>query len=483
MRNFMKDTTNDAPHTVAREEIVSALTRAISSWYVRRDSKFYDIDRPTVKLSKDDVQRACLHRLTEEFPGFDLKDGDVLKEAFHRAIEQKHTIPRESIPVWDGSVVSKPDDAQRLVHHQGVVALNSWREPAYRRHAGQERRSDLAFMLIGAMIPRSREREKLLDWLAWNLQNEGDKPAWAPFFYSETKGSGKSTLCQLVARLFGDENTAVQNNVDKLTSRFNSTVLLKKLVICEEVNLRPDSQQGNALKAFITEDRILTERKGIDAEAVEQRCCFLFTSNHLPLWIEPEDRRYYLIEVDHDGHATGARATEFADLVGQVRQAMDDPAFLLAFYRALLRRKLSNDFSAKTLNIIADATPLSRRVHGASELATVTLMKEYLAEMGQHAVPEADVARIIADQLKGNMNQSKHLMTKLGWYKASAKWGGKDYSRSIWVDNGYWVDRGILRGPKDYSQSLAEHLDKPARSLLPDEDEGDKGAAPSGDLY
>jgi hypothetical protein len=448
------------------EEDVSTLTRAISSWYVRRDSKFYDVDHPTVKLSKDDVQRSCLVRFSDDFPGIDYSNRLLLKQVFYRAIDQKHAVEGESIPVWDGSTVCSPGDANRLVRHRGVVTLNGWKEPSYRRLTEVEPEWGVAADLFEAVMPRDRERAKFLDWLAWSLQNEADKPAWAPFLYSETKGSGKSTLCQLVARLFGDDNTAVQNNVDKLTSRFNSPVLTKKLVICEEVNLRPDSSQGNALKTFITEDRVLTERKGVDAEPVRQRCCFLFTSNHLPLWIEAEDRRYYLIDIDHDGHATGPRAADFAELVGRVRAAMDDEAFLAGLYRALMDRRLSNDFSAKTLNVIADATSLAQRVHGASELATVTLMKEHLAETRQHAVPEADVARIIAEELKGNVNQSKHLMTKLGWSKVQAKWGGKDYSRALWIDRGYWVDRGTLRGPDGYSQPLAAHMERPVESLL-----------------
>jgi hypothetical protein len=462
---------------------VSDVARCISSWYVRRDSKFYDVDRPSVKLSKDDVQRACLLRLSDEFPGTALTDGDVLKEAFHRAIDQKHNIPGESIPVWDGSTISNPGDPSRLLGRRGAVSLNCWKEPSYRRHPGPEGDFRLAYLFIGHLIPRHKERMKFLDWLAWCLQNEADKPAWAPFFYSETKGSGKSTLCELLSRLFGDENTAIQNNVDKLTSRFNLPILAKKLVICEELNLRPDSSHGNALKTYITESRVMSERKGVDAEAVEQRCCFVFTSNHLPLWIEENDRRYYLIEVDHAGHATGPRAAEFAELVGQLRQAIDDPAFLLAFYRTLMRRTPANDFSAKTLNVVADATPLSRRVHGASELATVTLAREYLAEMGQHAVPEADVARIIVDELKGNMNQAKHLMTKLGWSRTSVKWGGKDYVRALWVDSGYWIDRGMLRGPGEYAQPLTAHLDKPAPSLLPDDDLPKKDEGPEGGIY
>lgn len=85
-----------------------------------------------------------------------------------------------------------------------------------------------------------------LNWLAWSLQNEDDKPNWAPFLYSTRMGTGKSTLAMLMARLFGEENSITQNNVDKLTGRFNMTLLKSKLVICEEVNLRPGSGDANA---------------------------------------------------------------------------------------------------------------------------------------------------------------------------------------------------------------------------------------------
>jgi hypothetical protein len=446
--------------------ITTELATAISRWYVRRDSKFYDIDRPTVKLSKEDVQRACLSRFAEEFGHLDLSDHEPIREAFRRAIDLKHTIPDQSIPVWDGAIVIDPGNASPFVQSRGVVSLNAWREPRYRRFEDQPADFGMAEEFFAVVLPREKERAKFLDWLAWCLQNEAEKPAWAPFLYSATKGSGKSTLCQLAMKLFGDENSVSQNNVDKLTSRFNTTVLSSKLVICEEVNLRPDSRQGNALKTFITEDHVLAERKGVDAEQMRQRCCFLFTSNHLPMWIEPEDRRYYLLEIDHDGHATGPKADEFAGLVGRLRAAMEDDRFLAGLYQALMQRRLANDFSAKTLNVVTDATDLSRRVHGASELATVTLMREFIAEEGRHAIPEADVARIISESLKGNPNQSKHLMTHLGWSKVFAKWDGKDYVRAVWIDRGFWIDRGTLRGPGGYEQPLSTHLQDPARLEL-----------------
>lgn len=304
-----------------------------------------------------------------------------------------------------------------------------------------------------------------LDWLTWCLQNEGDKPNWAPFLYSATKGSGKSTLCQLVGRLFGDGNVVTQNNVDKLTSRFNATVLNRKLVICEELHLRQDSPQGNALKTYLTERQIMTERKGQDAEQVDHCCCFLFTTNHLPMWIEPEDRRYYVIEIDHGGHATGPQADEFAALVERLYAFMEDERAIAGVYRALMVRRVGARFSAKTLNVERDATPIMRRIQGASEKTVRAQLSELLDERGQHAVPESDVVQLIREDLKQNPNSTRHMMTELGWSKVKAKWAGKDYSRAIWVREGFWVERGNVRGPDGYSQPIREHLNDP---LVPD---------------
>lgn len=57
----------------------------------------------------------------------------------------------------------------------------------------------------------------------------------------------------LLIRLFGEANATTQNNIDKLTGRFNMTLLRSKLVVCEEVNLRPGSGDANTLKTYITE--------------------------------------------------------------------------------------------------------------------------------------------------------------------------------------------------------------------------------------
>lgn len=55
---------------------------------------------------------------------------------------------------------------------------------------------------------------------------------------------------------------------------------------------------------------------------MEQRVCMVLTSNHMPFWIEPEDRRYYIIDVDHEGYARGPKAGDFAALVGGLRRGL-----------------------------------------------------------------------------------------------------------------------------------------------------------------
>jgi len=137
-----------------------------------------------------------------------------------------------------------------------------------------------------------------------------------------------------------------------------------------------------------------------------------------------------------------------------------------------MERRLGDQFSAKTLNVARDATPIMRRIQGASEQTVRAQLEELLNDRGQHAVPEADVVTLIREHLKQNPNSTRHMMTELGWSKVKAKWDGKEYSRAIWVRESFWVERGNVRGPNGYSQPITEHLHNP---LIPDD--GDHDAA------
>ena len=128
--------------------------------------------------------------------------------------------------------------------------------------------------------------------------------------YSREKGTGKSTFCEIARELFGAHNTATQNNVDKLTNRFNSVALTSRPVISEEVNLRSESTSSITLKTFITDSHVLAERKGREPDRIRLVSSFTFTTNHLPVWIEQGERRFLIIDTGHDGHSAGLSRLE-----------------------------------------------------------------------------------------------------------------------------------------------------------------------------
>lgn len=232
---------------------VSEIVQTVAQWYVRKNNKYYDVDLPGEALSRDDVERVITQRLHSEFPGNDDLVPDVVRQILQKVIRDVFVSPRESIPVWSGIRKSFPGNPNKLIFSKHLTAtINTWKSPEYRALQGVEADWGPVEAFLEAMLTREDERDMVVNWLAWCLQNEADKPLWALFLYSQTKGSGKSTLSMIFAHLFGKENSSVENNVSKLVSRFNAPVLDKKFVTCEELNIAPGSPEANAIKTYIT---------------------------------------------------------------------------------------------------------------------------------------------------------------------------------------------------------------------------------------
>lgn len=422
------------------------LSRAIASWFVRRDGKYYEIDNPTVPLALPDVQAACIERFREDHADIALSP-DLLKATFKVTFSSVTAPAEERVGVWNGHTVSRPGCDDRLIRHRGMVSINAWSKPSYRDRRVNAADYGIAEDFFAWLFPRQRERDMVVDWVAWNLQNEHDKSTWTLFLHSRTKGSGKSTFCQLLTALFGARNTTHQNNVDKLTGRFNMQVLLSKLVISEELKLKAGATASNALKTYITEPTTLAEAKGREPVQLEQSCCFVFTTNHLPLWIEPGERRYLILDVDHDGHANGPRAAEFGAIVADVHQMIQDPDAIARLYNALMQRELSPGFDAKSLNTAIHATAIMRQIEEAARLVSTEQLREHLDAQQLNCIPESELVAYFRDHIRGNIESIRHKMLEIGWSKASVKWGGVDYARALWVRDGYTAYRGQLRAP------------------------------------
>ena len=366
---------------------LAEILQTVAQWYVRKNNKYYDVDVPGEVLSRDDVERVIIQRLKVSFPGNKIPQ-DVVRQILQKLIRDIFVSPRESIPIWSGIRKSIPGNPNKLIFSPHMTAtINTWRVPSYRQ-LGEDSADWGPFeAFLETMFPREEERDMLVNWLAWCLQNEGEKPGWAPFLYSSTKGSGKSTLASICAKLFGVENSSTENNVSKLVSRFNAPVLENKFVICEELQIPAGSDKANAVKTFITERHTMTEHKGHDVQLVEQVCAFMFTTNHIPLWLERGDRRFYVVEIDHDGHRFGPRGDAFAALVAETLEYLEDPRNLAMLYNALMRYRLPKDFSALSLDVQGSSTHVMKTIQSASWDLNVELFEDELNRMELVAIP------------------------------------------------------------------------------------------------
>ena len=429
----------------------------MAQWYVRKDGKYYDVEEPGPVLSRDDVERVIIQRLKEEFPANALSN-DVVRQLLQVLIKDQFVDPRRSIPIWSGLRQSMPGDMRKLTFKRMVATINTWKAPKY-RSLGIETPSWGPFKAyMEVTFPRPKEREMLLNWLAWCLQNEADKPGWAPVLYSSTKGSGKSTFAKIAGLLFGPQNTATENNINKLVSRFNAPILEKKLVVCEELYVPPGSDKANAIKTFITEKETVAEHKYQAVQQVEQVCAFIFITNHKPIWLEPEDRRFYVIEVDHDGHRSGSNADQYAAQVAQLLAYLNNPANLAKLYNSLLAHSVSDTFDPKSMDVVGASTDVMKEICQASGDITRQMVQEWLDSNQVVALNNVAIKRLVKERYVSKASAMKYVLSDLGWTQTNAKYDNKDYQRSIWLKPGYSLKGGVIQHSDGWFLRTQEQL-------------------------
>jgi len=429
---------------------VKIASYTVADQLVRSDGKFLHVDHLGKRLRYGDAQSLVRKIIRNQFP-FAYKRPDTMKSIMDRVFSED---PEQSIALWDGTTRCAPGKYNRVRRGQLMASINTWKSPEYRSLGVKDAEMGVLEDFLDQTMPLQQDRTLFLDWLSWCLQNEASKPGFAALLYSREKGTGKSTLCQLVTRLFGKVNTFSMNGVSQVTGRFNKPLLDSKLLVLEELKLKPNSDQGNTLKTYITEEDTSAERKGVDIQKTTQCCCFLFTTNHLPQWIEGNDRRFHVIDMGHDGHASGPKSKEFADFMVTFYEWMDNPENIAKVYNALMHRKQSEDFNPKALDTSKLDTPVMKQIRSTSREALQQQLEELLEDDGRGAIPQGKLIQLAQESLRINGNRLNHMMPDLGWRLEKVKWGGKDYARAIWVKTGYSLQRGHVSGPDGYDHPI-----------------------------
>ncbi len=173
------------------------------------------------------------------------------------------------------------------------TTYNLWKGYVVEKYETTERNIE-PFMLLVQQLTDGNS-DYFIKWLAQLFQHPGRKPVTSPVFTS-VQGTGKNSLFDFIGRMMGNdlyvETADAENN---LFGRFSSMLERCKLLFIDEMEGSAGFKNSSKLKALITNERHMVEKKGIEAYEVHNYAGVVFaTNNPTPVRVEGSDRRFFV---------------------------------------------------------------------------------------------------------------------------------------------------------------------------------------------
>lgn len=182
-----------------------------------------------------------------------------------------HDIP-ESYNLWRGfACEARPGDCSLLIEH---MRKNLCR--------GDEEHFDY-----------------LIKWMANGVQNP-DQPGHSAIVLRGRQGTGKSFVAKAYGSLFGRHYLHV-SDPKHLVGSFNAHLRDCVVLFGDEAFYAGDKKHESVLKMLVTEDMLVIEPKGVDAE-MSVNCVHLMMASN-DSWVVPaglDDRRFFVLDVSDE---------------------------------------------------------------------------------------------------------------------------------------------------------------------------------------
>lgn len=141
----------------------------------------------------------------------------------------------------------------------------------------------------------------VLGWMARAVQYPAEQGHVAIVMRGR-RGVGKGKFATNFGRLFGRHFVPV-TNPDHLTGKFNSHLRDCVVLFGDEAFVANDKTHESVLKGLVTEDTIMSEAKGYDADQAANYMHVILASN--AQWVVPageDERRFLVLDVGEDQH-------------------------------------------------------------------------------------------------------------------------------------------------------------------------------------
>ena len=136
------------------------------------------------------------------------------------------------------------------------------------------------------------------------VQHPWDKPGVALVLRGR-KGTGKTLLTEILARVIGGPNTLITANGKKLFETFNWFLADKLLIGAEEAFFAGNRELNDKLKHLLTGDEIEVEQKFGQRISMRSMHRVIMTSNHDQVVAASDDeRRFFVCDVSDKRRGT-----------------------------------------------------------------------------------------------------------------------------------------------------------------------------------
>lgn len=178
-------------------------------------------------------------------------------------------------------------------------AYNLWRGFAVDSLPGDKHEPFLRHVRENVCSGNDEWYHYLVGWMARAVQEPGS-PGEVAVVLRGKRGTGKSFFAKMFGRLFGRHFLQVAN-AQHLVGSFNAHLRDTVVLFGDEAFYAGDKKHESVLKTLVTEEQLVVEGKGVDAEAAANFTHLILASNED--WVVPaglEERRFLALDMADD---------------------------------------------------------------------------------------------------------------------------------------------------------------------------------------
>jgi hypothetical protein len=178
-------------------------------------------------------------------------------------------------------------------------AYNLWQGFGCEAIPGHNHEPFLEHLRVNVCSGNEKHYSYLISWMARAVQHPGE-PGQVAVILRGGRGAGKGTVAQIFGSLWGRHFLHI-SSAKHLVGQFNAHLRDCVFLFADEAFFAGDKQHESVLKTLVTEDMIIVEGKGVDAEQSPNFVHLLMSSNDH--WVVPagaDERRYYILDVGEE---------------------------------------------------------------------------------------------------------------------------------------------------------------------------------------